>query len=257
MSWDQYSQTPASNDLSGYFQTGMAPSKVKNAGWDMMADLAQFMSLPTSGGTANAQTVTNTRQFGALFTGMWAVFVPSATNTGAMTLQVDGLAAKNVFCNGAAALAGQVVIGIPAWCRYDGTQWQLANPQPPSGSYTGTCTGGTTSPTGTITYRITADGLICTLVPGTGFALTSNTNAFTITGGPAIIQPLQTQSFYMSLEDATVSAAGSVTMTAGSGTITLGKGISFGGGGFTASGIKAWANGAASSQGATIVYCLK
>jgi len=46
-------------------------------------------------------------------------------------------------------------------------------------------------------------------------------------------------------------------MTAASGTITLGKGVSFGGGGFTASGTKAWANGSLSSAGATIIYSLK
>lgn len=56
MSIDQYSTTPANNDLTNYFKTGMRPSQVKNAGWDVMADLASYgMSLPAAGGSANCQ----------------------------------------------------------------------------------------------------------------------------------------------------------------------------------------------------------
>lgn len=62
MSIDQYSTTPASNDLTNYFKTGMRPSQVKNAGWDVMADLASYsVSLPAAGGSANALTAANGR----------------------------------------------------------------------------------------------------------------------------------------------------------------------------------------------------
>ncbi|MGH7238714.1 MAG: hypothetical protein ACREHG_01475, partial [Candidatus Saccharimonadales bacterium] len=86
MSLDQYSQTPASNDLANYFQTGMAPSAVKTAGWDIMADLAGLYGLPTSAGSANAQTITNTRKWGALDSKMLFCFLPGFANTGACTL---------------------------------------------------------------------------------------------------------------------------------------------------------------------------
>ena len=56
MSIDQYSTTPSGNDLTGYFKTGMKPSQVKDAGWDIMADLASYsVSLPAAGGSANAR----------------------------------------------------------------------------------------------------------------------------------------------------------------------------------------------------------
>lgn len=189
MSIDQYSQTPASNDLANYFQTGMAPSKVKNAGWDIMADLAQqIASLPTSAGSANAQTVTNTRQIGALFPGLRARFVPGFTNTGAMTFAPDGLSAKNVFANGVATIAGMVVSGFPADMVYDGTQWNLFNPQRSTGSFTITLTGMTGATTGAIGYAVGNDGKGVDIWCAANIFGTSNATTMTGTGVPAVLQ---------------------------------------------------------------------
>lgn len=237
MSWDQYSETPASNYLTGYFLTGMAPSSVKVAGSDIMADLAQFMSMPTSGGSANAQTITNTRQFGALFTGMWAVFVPGNTNTGSMTLAVDGLAAKNVFCNGAAALAGQVVSGIPAYCRYDGTQWQLVNPQRSTGSFTATlATGLTTTPSGTLNYAIEPSGKLVNCWNSSAITGTSNATGMTITGIPAAIVSTTNHSPLCKMEDNGGAILASITTN--STTWTVGAGTTLSATGFTSTGTK-------------------
>ena len=181
MSIDQYSETPASNYITGYFLTGMAPSSVKVAGSDIMADLAsRFAALHTSGGTTTAYTVTQTRQFGALVKGLEIVWLPNATNTGAATLAPDGLTAKNIFANGAAVLAGQIVLNIPAHCKYDGTQWQLLNPQRSAGSFTLTLTGMTGTVTGTVNYAILADST--TIFIGIGSAITGTSNATTMTG---------------------------------------------------------------------------
>lgn len=210
MSWDNYSQTPASNDLSGYFQTGMAPSKVKNAGWDIMADLAQFMSLPTSGGTANAQTVTNTRQFGALFTGMRQSFIPGNTNTGAVTLAIDGLTAKNVFANGVAAIAGMLVAGTVAHVQYDGTQWQLLNPQRAAGSFTITLTGMTGTTTGTINYDIKPDGKTWSAWAAAAITGTSNSSAMTGTGIPSILTNNTDKEYYCPLINGGGTAQGGI-----------------------------------------------
>lgn len=129
MGLDLYSTTPASNDLLNYFQTGMRPSAVKTAGWDIMADLAQlFNATPAGGGTANAQTLTNPRPFASLTTGLTVIFNPTAANTGAATFAPDGLTAKNVFANGAALVGGDLQPGVPAILKYDGTQWNLLNP---------------------------------------------------------------------------------------------------------------------------------
>ncbi len=187
MSWDQYSQTPASNYVSPYAFTGMAPSLVKVAISNVMADLSQFMSLPTSGGTANAQTVTNTRQFAALFAGMRQSFIPGNTNTGAVTFAPDGLTAKNVFANGVAAIAGMIAANVPAHLQYDGTQWNLINPQRSTGSATVTLNVGTNTATGTLNYAIGNDGQTVDAEFRGAFSTTSNATTLTLTNIPAIL----------------------------------------------------------------------
>ncbi len=223
MAIEVYNQTPASNDMANYFQTGMAPSKVKNAGWDIMADMAQqLLGMPTTGGTANAQTATNTRQFGSLVAGMMQYVVFGATNTAAMTFAPDGLTAKNVFANGAAALAGQIVSGQIGILKYDGTQWNLLNPSRATGSFTETlATGLTTTPTGTVNYSIdtTGKGVDIWITGVTG---TSNATGLTATGIPAIIQPATTKTVCLVVVDSANAAAGAL-VTGTSGTWTYGK----------------------------------
>lgn len=132
MSIDQYSHTPNSNDLTGYFRTGMRPSAVKTAGWDIMADLASYVvALPAAAGTATAITVANGRPFGSLVTGLMQILNPTLANTGAATFAPDGLTAAPIFTGGAALGGGEMQPNIPVMLKYDGTNWNLLNPQSP------------------------------------------------------------------------------------------------------------------------------
>lgn len=58
-------------------------------------------------------------------------FVPAATNTGATTLNINALGAKNVFWNGAALVGAELQINVAVEVYYDGTQFQLVG----SGAY--------------------------------------------------------------------------------------------------------------------------
>lgn len=109
---------------------------------------------------------------------------------------------------------------------------------PDSGSFTGTLTGGTTSPTMTIEWS--RQGNDVTMVFG-GQAVTSNSTSFTITGLPAALQPV---SFSPQLSPCTAAFDNSVQfftcqaqISAGSGTISLSKNGSTTG--WTAAGTKA------------------
>lgn len=120
------STTPASNDQASGFQTGMRPSAVKTAGWNTQSIIAQlFNALPAGAGTANAQTLANPVAFTTLTTGLVVYFLPGVANTGATTFAPDGLAAKNIFYNGAALVGGELSTTVPAVLKYDGTQWNL------------------------------------------------------------------------------------------------------------------------------------
>jgi len=166
MSIDKYSTAPANNDLTNYFKTGMRPSSVKNAGWDIMADLASYIvSLPTAGGTANALTVSNGRPFGALVPGLLQILNPTSVNTGPATFAPDGLGAANIHAWGKALIGGEMRAGVPAALQYDGISWNLKNPSiSPVGLLSGALeatvftTSGNFTPTATANYLVIGIG---------------------------------------------------------------------------------------------------
>lgn len=102
------------------------------------------------------------------------------------------------------------------------------------GSFTGTLTGCTTSPTGTI--KFTRDGDQVSLYVAADITGTSNTTAATITGIPAGLQPGNSQRFNCLVKDNTVNVAGYALVAAG--TMTLYTSAAFGSTSFTGSGTK-------------------
>ncbi len=85
---------------------------------------------PTSGGSANAQTLTYNPAVTAYATGLPLNFVVGLTNTGPATMNVNGLGAKNIFAEGRALSGGELVAGNLASMVYDGVQLQLVSQQP-------------------------------------------------------------------------------------------------------------------------------
>jgi hypothetical protein len=90
-------------------------------------DFTAFNNLTTVTGT-NSLIGTSTPPFTSYITGMTISFVPVATNTGAVTLDLDGLGAKNVYFDATTALnAGAIAVGKIATLEYDGTRFQMTN----------------------------------------------------------------------------------------------------------------------------------
>jgi len=83
------------------------------------------------GGTAQAQTVTMSPAVSALTTGLTIRWKPTAANTGAApTLAVNGLTATAITkCGATALVANDLNTNTVAVATYDGTQFQLLNPQ--------------------------------------------------------------------------------------------------------------------------------
>ena len=80
----------------------------------------------TDGGSADVYTLTPTTTLTAYSTKMIVEFTPNATNTGAATLNISGLGAKNIYSVAGAALsAGELVSGRYYLAAYDGTQFRL------------------------------------------------------------------------------------------------------------------------------------
>jgi hypothetical protein len=82
----------------------------------------------TSGGTANAQTITLSPAITAYAAGQQFAFLAGNTNTGACTLNVNGLGVKDVFANNTACSGGEITSGLTYSVIYDGTQFNLIGP---------------------------------------------------------------------------------------------------------------------------------
>lgn len=79
-------------------------------------------------GTANTIAIALTPALTAYSAGLAVEVKMNATNTGATTINVNGLGAKTVQFNGAALTAGQLVAGQIYCLIYDGTNFQVSSP---------------------------------------------------------------------------------------------------------------------------------
>lgn len=80
----------------------------------------------TSGGAADAQTLTPSPAITSYSTGYRFAFKAGFTNTGACTINVSGLGAKSLVSQGGAALiAGQIITGNVYMIAYDGTNFYV------------------------------------------------------------------------------------------------------------------------------------
>lgn len=81
----------------------------------------------TDSGSANTYSVSCTPTITSLSTGQVVIFKVANTNTGASTLVVDAIAAKNIYMRGAALAGGLLLANNVYVAIFDGTQFNLAS----------------------------------------------------------------------------------------------------------------------------------
>ena len=131
-SWSQTAGSNGSASTAVNFAENQTPASLNNSARAQMAELRSWLDALggniTYGGSADAYTATNAAPgaWSAYAAGQIILLVPGATNTGATTLNVDGLGTKAV-CKGAstALTAGDLVSGAPYLLRYDGTRFVI------------------------------------------------------------------------------------------------------------------------------------
>ena len=90
------------------------------------SDTDALLTAKATTGSANAYVLTTTLSLAAYVTGQSFLIIPNFTNSGAATINVDTLGAKNIKKNGATALvSGDLVSGTIYRIAYDGTQFQV------------------------------------------------------------------------------------------------------------------------------------
>lgn len=129
--WSLIAANNATVDANINWQEGQPAASVNNSARAVMAAVRAWqMNLAGSaaaGGSANVITIANNQTMGALSANVIGFFA-AFTNTGAVTFNVDGLGAKAlVTANGAALVAGQIVVGNYYQAAYNATNdnWVL------------------------------------------------------------------------------------------------------------------------------------
>jgi hypothetical protein len=246
--------------MADTFSTSLKARKIEQGGYDpawasrFNADVIDILDAAISGRVSISIGSSTTPSLAALQNGtlsdshyLWLVF--TGTPASAVTLTVpasvtfkqyliDNQTGQTMTVKYAATAGVQVPTGKVARVLCDGTT-VIEYTGSISSEFTGTLTGCTTSPTGTIRYTKNGDHI---LVPMDGFiSATSNTTAATITGAPSIIWPVRTQAALARVIDNGTTAVGIVEIST-AGVFTLFANAA--GGAFTASGTKGINRGA-------------
>jgi len=127
-----WSTTSANNNSTppDGWPEGMQYSQVNNSARENMGAIARLYAdmngTLTSGGYANAYTLTPNRTIASYVNGLSFQFKANFTNTAAATLNVSALGAKTILdCSGTALVSGSMQSGFYYTVRYDGTNFIL------------------------------------------------------------------------------------------------------------------------------------
>lgn len=178
-------------------------------------------------GSTNAYILNFTSNFTSLTDGIVLFWIPSHTNTGASTLNVNGLGAVNIVnANGTTVLtSGEITANQPATVLYQGGNWLLISATTLLyGFFTPIWTGFSTPPTtGQVLWR--KNGNLVTLIIPQALQ-TSNAVTMTMTGMPSDIIPGVGAATYVSclgLEDNGALVAGGMALVGNTGIVSFYK----------------------------------
>jgi hypothetical protein len=119
--------TPTANlPMGGFVHTGVGSATVRTN--YASAGQVQDGALTYLGSISGTNTITGVAAVGlsAYTTGQVFTFISVGANTGAVTLNINGIGAKNIYKNGTLPLVnGDIASGAALHVVYDGTQFQL------------------------------------------------------------------------------------------------------------------------------------
>ena len=142
----------------------------------------------TDAGSVNAYILNFTASFSAYADGIIIYWIPANTNTGASTINVNGLGVVNITnADGSALVAGEIVVNQPATILFKAGAFLLITPATTLyGLFTPTWGGFSIAPAGNVFYRKTGAVVTLAFPSTTG---TSNGVSFIMNGLPALLRP--------------------------------------------------------------------
>jgi hypothetical protein len=168
--------------LGGFKLTGLGAGTAAT-------DAAQYGQLQIGATTIATVTGTDTLTgtltpaLSAYATGNKFSFIAVNTNTGAATINLNGLGAKNITKSGTTALiAGDIVSGQVYPIEYDGTRFQLINPSTSSGVSSITFGSTGLTPSTATSGAVTVAGTLAVTNGGTGATTLAGASIVTYTG---------------------------------------------------------------------------
>lgn len=125
---DGQNAATANLPMGGFRHTGVGNASARNHYLATGQFQDQSVIWATAGGTADAITLAPSPAITSYTAGQRFGFVASGANTGAVTVNISSLGAKNVTKRGATALAaGDIASAQVVYITYDGTQFQIAD----------------------------------------------------------------------------------------------------------------------------------
>lgn len=203
--------TPTANIPMGTFKiTGLGAGTAAT-------DAAQYGQLQIGATTIATVTGTDTLTgtltpaLNAYATGNKFSFIAVNTNTGAATINLNGLGAKNITKSGTTALvAGDIVSGQVYLIEYDGTRFQLINPS--TSSSVSSITFGSTglTPSTATSGAVTVAGTLAVANGGTGVTTSTGSGANALATSPTLVTPILGTPTSGTLSNCTVDGTNSV-----------------------------------------------
>lgn len=118
--------------MAGFRHTGVGNPTARTQYGSVAGIQDGTYSYLTSVAGTNTITATAALSLAAYAAGQCFWFIPANTNTGATTINVNSIGAKNIYNAGAACVGGEIVAAVPAAIIYDGTQFHLLATAPTS-----------------------------------------------------------------------------------------------------------------------------
>lgn len=174
---DASNSNPSPNGVQGGYSPSQVAPIIRAIRGAIKRDFVQSNAIYTSTGTATAYVLTYGAAPAAYAKGVVIRFYAHITNTGAATLNINGLGAKSLFSwHGVALTAGQIKAGSIIEVAYNGTNFVVISNEVQNAKFTGNTSFGDIAANNAVFGAVTANTASFTAVTANSVTLSGQLN---------------------------------------------------------------------------------